>query len=100
MPACRRDSREATLSKSASGCTWAGPSKAFISVGAIGSLFKIDASYLSPNINMAAHLEEGSKVYGVSILFSHALHELLSPEVQARVRNIDRVKVGSQYCLP
>ena len=25
--------------------------------GAIGSFFKIDASYLSPNVNMAARLE-------------------------------------------
>jgi class 3 adenylate cyclase len=29
--------------------------------GAIGSEFKIDASYLSPNVNMASKLEEKSK---------------------------------------
>ena len=29
--------------------------------GAIGSEFKIDASYLSPNVNMAARLEWGSR---------------------------------------
>ena len=29
--------------------------------GAIGSEFKIDASYLSPNVNMAARLEGASK---------------------------------------
>ena len=29
--------------------------------GAIGSEFKIDASYLSPNVNMAARLEAASK---------------------------------------
>ena len=29
--------------------------------GAIGSLFKIDASYLSPNVNMAARLEAATK---------------------------------------
>jgi len=29
--------------------------------GAIGSFFKIDASYLSPNVNMAARLEAATK---------------------------------------
>ncbi len=29
--------------------------------GAIGSNFKIDASYLSPNVNLAARLEAASK---------------------------------------
>ena len=29
--------------------------------GAIGSNYKIDASYLSPNVNMAARLEAGTK---------------------------------------
>jgi len=29
--------------------------------GAIGSRFKVDASYLSPNVNMAARLEAASK---------------------------------------
>jgi class 3 adenylate cyclase len=29
--------------------------------GAIGSSFKIDASYLSPNVNMASRLEAATK---------------------------------------
>jgi class 3 adenylate cyclase len=29
--------------------------------GAIGSFYKIDASYLSPNVNMAARLEAATK---------------------------------------
>lgn len=29
--------------------------------GAIGSLFKIDASYLSPNVNIAARLEAATR---------------------------------------
>lgn len=36
--------------------------------GAIGSKFKIDASYLSPNVNMAARLQAATKQFGVSIL--------------------------------
>jgi len=31
--------------------------------GAIGSEFKIDASYLSPNVNMAARLEAASRQF-------------------------------------
>lgn len=41
--------------------------------GAIGSEFKIDASYLSPNVNMAARLEAGTKQFGTAILISSAL---------------------------
>ena len=43
--------------------------------GAIGSEFKIDASYLSPNVNMASRLEAATKQYGVPLLISAALHE-------------------------
>lgn len=41
--------------------------------GAIGSEYKIDASYLSPNVNMAARLEAATKQYGVPILISSHL---------------------------
>jgi len=43
--------------------------------GAIGSEFKIDASYLSPNVNMASRLEAASKMFGVPILISSRLYE-------------------------
>jgi len=39
--------------------------------GAIGSKFKIDASYLSPNVNMAARLEAATRQFGVQILLSY-----------------------------
>ena len=38
--------------------------------GAIGSTYKIDASYLSPHVNIAAWLEESTKLYGVPFLVS------------------------------
>jgi class 3 adenylate cyclase len=38
--------------------------------GTIGSNFKIDASYLSPNVNLASRLEAATKQFGVSILIS------------------------------
>ncbi len=38
--------------------------------GAIGSEYKIDASYLSPNVNMASRLEAATKQFGVNFLIS------------------------------
>ena len=38
--------------------------------GAIGSDFKIDAAYLSPNVEVSASLEEITRQYGVPILFT------------------------------
>ena len=61
--------------------------------GAIGSRFKIDASYLSPNVNMAARLESGTKQFGVSILLSDSFHKLLSKAAKDRCRQIDTVAV-------
>ena len=46
--------------------------------GAIGSEFKIDASYLSPNVNMASRLEAATKQYGVPLLISNELHRYFS----------------------
>lgn len=61
--------------------------------GAIGSEYKIDASYLSPNVNMASRLEAATKQFGVSILMSDSFANCLSAEVKARVRQIDCVTV-------
>ena len=41
--------------------------------GAIGSKFKIDASYLSPNVNMSSRLEAATRQFGVSILVRYDL---------------------------
>lgn len=61
--------------------------------GAIGSEYKIDASYLSPNVNMASRLEAATKQFGVSILMSESFAACLSAEMRARVRQIDCVTV-------
>lgn len=50
--------------------------------GAIGSEFKIDASYLSPNVNMASRLEGATKQYGTSILISSELHQQTTDKMQ------------------
>jgi class 3 adenylate cyclase len=61
--------------------------------GAIGSHFKIDASYLSPNVNMASRFEAATKQYGVPLLFSGELFSLLSPETKEKCRLIDIITV-------
>lgn len=69
--------------------------------GAIGSGFKIDASYLSPHVNMAAKLEEGTKEYGVHMILSDDFVAYLSPKARDEVREIDYLKTheGHKYKL-
>ena len=57
--------------------------------GAIGSHFKIDASYLSPNVNIAARLEVATRQYGLLILISGELHDLCSEDFQKKMRCVD-----------
>ena len=61
--------------------------------GAIGSKFKIDASYLSPNVNMASRLEAATKQFGVLTLFSGPIVDLMTPPNKKYLRRIDRVTV-------
>jgi len=59
--------------------------------GAIGSEFKIDASYLSPNVNMASRLQGFTKVYGNPLMISEALIRLVTDPISKLCRQIDRV---------
>ncbi len=61
--------------------------------GAIGSAMKIDASYLSPNVNLASRLEAATKQYGMQILVSGQFFSLLPPHLQPLLRKVDRVTV-------
>ena len=61
--------------------------------GAVGSSYKIDASYLSPNVNIAARLESASRQFGVSLLISGVLYEILSDEMKSLCRFVDCVTV-------
>ena len=61
--------------------------------GAIGSLYKIDCSYLSPNVNLAARLETATNIYHVDILLSGDFYDLLSDYMKNYCRNIDIVTV-------
>ncbi|CAI2386125.1 unnamed protein product [Moneuplotes crassus] len=57
--------------------------------GAIGSSFKIDATYLSHHVNFAATLEESTKKYGVPIAISHEFYEICSSKARRYFREID-----------
>lgn len=61
--------------------------------GAIGSNLKIDASYLSPSVNVTSRLESATKLYGVSLLISKSFAQCLSVEVRNLLRCIDKVKL-------
>ena len=64
--------------------------------GPIGSRYKIDASYLSPHVNLAETLEGTTKLYGVPLLLSGEMYSLLSPFVRAFCRKLDCVKVSGR----
>jgi len=61
--------------------------------GAVGSSYKIDATYLSPHVNMAARMMSATKQYGVYFLLSQAVQKLLSENAQDKLRHIDTVTV-------
>jgi len=61
--------------------------------GAIGSEFKIDASYLSPNVNVAARLESATTQFGVWTLLSHNMVNLCSRQMALNCRLIDHITV-------
>lgn len=61
--------------------------------GAVGSEYKIDATYLSPHVNMAARMMSATKQYGVTILLSQAVEELLSNTARLKLRHLDTVYV-------
>jgi hypothetical protein len=61
--------------------------------GAVGSEYKIDATYLSPHVNMASRMMSATKQYGVTILVSKAVEELLSRTCRKKLRHLDTVYV-------
>ena len=68
--------------------------------GTIGSRFKIDASYLSPNVNTSARLEAATHIYQCGILMSGFLVDEMSPAARSFCRMVDVVSVkGSNVPL-
>jgi len=60
--------------------------------GALGSLNKIDATYLSPNVNLASRLEAATHQFNTPMLMSGELVQWLSPKIKDHCRIIDCVK--------
>jgi hypothetical protein len=60
--------------------------------GAIGSFYKIDASYLSPHVKICEMLEGATKLYGVPVLISGEIRALMSPDADQYFRQVDSVK--------
>lgn len=61
--------------------------------GAVGSEYKIDATYLSPHVNMAARMMSACKQYGVTILLSEAVQKLMGEVARSKLRHLDTVTV-------
>jgi len=61
--------------------------------GAVGSKYKIDATYLSPHVNMASRMMSLCNQYGVSIFLSEAVQVLLSNVAKSNLRHVDTVTV-------
>jgi len=68
--------------------------------GAVGTEFKIDASYLSPNVNIAESTLVATRLYGVSVMATGDVMQLCSQPVAEKCRLIDRLMVkGSRVAL-
>jgi hypothetical protein len=61
--------------------------------GAVGSEYKIDATYLSPHVNMASRMMMASKQYGVTMMLSQSVQELMSDVANTKLRHVDTVTV-------
>jgi len=73
--------------------------------GAVGTEFKIDASYLSPNVSIAASVENATNFYNVPMLITESVMDLCCPQLENECRKIDKVVIRgsanpmSLYCL-
>jgi len=73
--------------------------------GAVGSEFKIDCSYLSPNVSIATSIERSTEAYGVSVMVAQSVVDLCDYPIRSQCRLIDKVIVrGSPapmelYCV-
>merc|ERR1719352_985863 len=61
--------------------------------GAMGSEYKIDASYISPNIAVTASVEQATQHFRVPLLITDEVIKLCTPGVYEIVREIDNIKL-------
>lgn len=68
--------------------------------GAVGSEFKIQCSYLSPNVSIAQSIENATRIYNVPFLAAESVTKRCSSGLRRRCRLIDRVLiVGSTKAM-
>jgi len=68
--------------------------------GAVGSEFKIDASYLSPNVSICGSVQHAASIYDVSICATESVVAHCTKEMQKKLRMIDKVIIkGSSKAL-
>jgi len=77
--------------------------------GAVGSEFKVDALYLSPDTQITLRIDELCDVYDRVIMMTGDLNKILSEKAQSFTRKIDTIvlnespttsRVSRQRCLP
>mmetsp|Transcript_55469 Transcript_55469/g.110249 ORF Transcript_55469/g.110249 Transcript_55469/m.110249 type:complete len:988 (-) Transcript_55469:352-3315(-) len=61
--------------------------------GAVGSEFKIDASYLSPHVRMAQDMEAVIESYGVPMVVSQQVIKLCNAQLAQHCRKIDVLRI-------
>lgn len=68
--------------------------------GALGSKYKIDLSYLSPDVDMCSRLEGMTKKYKKPLLFTNSIFNLMtSTSIMRLCRKIDRVLVNQEKVM-
>lgn len=73
--------------------------------GAVGSEYKIDCSYLSPNVSIATSVERSTEIYGAALMVAQSVVDLCGQGMRNKCRLIDKVIIkGSPtpielYCM-
>merc|ERR1719460_1302504 len=62
--------------------------------GAIGSEFKIDASYISPDVNICTAVEGAAVVFGVPLMMTKAFVDMCTASLRTSCRICDHVKMA------
>jgi len=62
--------------------------------GAIGSKLKIDASFMSKDVEISTYMRTASESFDVPIMMSHVFYHLLTSPMQKQSRILDCVKFG------
>lgn len=67
--------------------------------GPVGSDYKVDASYISPQVNVTCALEKhGSQVYQSPLVLSEVFYRMCSLRTKQCIRKVDVVQLWSKIC--